>query len=157
MLLARFLAFLAIFLSIVALRLGSQTLLIAPPFAVTGYLVVFHPGTRYARPTGIVASYLVVIASSEMFEFLFGVTTLSLVLNVILVSVFITFTPWSHPPALALTIFSYLVHDSLSFVLASLAVLLIVTAADLAIRNVSVLRTMLGGSGAEVSGPSRDR
>ena len=139
----RFSLFFAIFLAIVGVIVVSKTLLIAPPYAVTAYLVVFNRGARYARPGSIVASYLAVIASSEVFELAFGVTLLALVLNVTLVSLFISFTPFSHPPALALTIFSYIVHDSVSFVATSLVVLLIVTVGDLAIGWAEPLRKLV--------------
>jgi hypothetical protein len=140
--------FLAIFLAIVAVIAVSRNLLIAPPYAVTAYLVVFNRGTKYAQPRSIAASYLVVIASSAAFEFALGITLLALVLNVVLVSMFIAFTPYSHPPALALTIFSYIVHDSLSFVLTSLVVLLIVTVADLLIERLPPLHERVDGASA---------
>jgi CBS-domain-containing membrane protein len=140
----RFSLYFALFLAIVGVIVVFKTLLIAPPYAVTAYLVVFNRGTKYAQPRSIVASYLVVIASSEAFEFAFGVTILALVLNVTLVSLFIAFTQFSHPPALALTIFSYIVHDSFNFVLTSLIVLLIVAAADIAMQRVGPIRKLLG-------------
>jgi hypothetical protein len=141
----RFSVFFTIFLAIVGVIVVAKTLLIAPPYAVTAYLVVFNRGTRYALPRSIVASYLVVIASSEAFELVFGVTVLALFLNVTVVSLFIAFTAYSHPPALALTIFSYIVHDSLSFVLTSLVVLIIVTMADVVLERVGSIRGALGG------------
>ena len=131
-----FLLFLAIFLAIVGVIVGSGTLLIAPPYAVTAYLLVFNRESRYSRPSSIAASYLVVIASSEAFEYVLGISVAALVLNVVVVSMFIAFTRYSHPPALALTIFSYLVHDSVAFVLSSLVVLLIVTVASVAIERI---------------------
>jgi CBS-domain-containing membrane protein len=140
---ARFALFFAIFLAMVGVIIGSKDLLIAPPYAVTAYLVVFNRGSRYAQPSSIVAAYLVVIASTGAFEFFLGVTVLTLVLNVALVSLFITLTPYTHPPALALTIFSYLVHDSLSFVLTSLVVLGIVVAADIIFGKVGPIRRLL--------------
>lgn len=130
-----FALFLAIFLAIVGVILGTGTLLIAPPFAVTAYLVVFNRSSHYSEPRAILASYLVVIATSEGFQYLLGLSTAALVLNVIVVAAFIAFTRYSHPPALALTIFSYIVHDSLSFVLSSLVVLAIVIVADVGIER----------------------
>jgi hypothetical protein len=44
-------------------------------------------------------------------------------MNVVLVSGFVSFTRFRHPPAIALTIFSYIVHETISFFLASLLVL----------------------------------
>jgi hypothetical protein len=139
----RFSLFLAVFLAIVGVIVVSKTLLIAPPYAVTAYLMVFNRGTKYAQPRSIVAAYLVVIASSVVFEYVLGVTLLALVLNVIVVSLFISFTPFSHPPALALTIFSYIVRDSPSFVLTSLVVLAIVALADVAMGRLAPLRRFL--------------
>lgn len=138
----RFSLFFALFLVIVAIITVSGTLLIAPPYAVTAYLVVFNRGSRYAKPASIAASYLVVILTSEVFEFAFGVTVVALVVNVTVVSLFIAFTRYSHPPALALTIFSYIVHDSLDFVLTSLVVLVIVTVADLVIERAGPLERL---------------
>jgi CBS-domain-containing membrane protein len=133
-------------LAIVGVIVVSRTLLIAPPYAVSAYLMVFNRGSRYAQPRNIVTSYLVVIASSVAFEYALGVTILALVLNVIVVSLFISFTPFSHPPALALTIFSYIVRDSPAFVLTSLVVLFIVTGADILIGRVGWIRRQLEGT-----------
>jgi hypothetical protein len=141
--LVRFGLFFAIFLAIVGVIVGSRNLLIAPPYAVTAYLMVFNRGSKYAQPKSIAAAYGVVIASSAAFEFFLGVTVVSLVLNVAVVSLFITLTPFSHPPALALTIFSYLVHDSPVFILTSLVVLLIVVVADIVLNRVGPIRRLL--------------
>ena len=135
--------FLAIFLGIVGVIVVSKTLLIAPPYAVSAYLMVFNRGAKYAQARSIAAAYGVVIASSVAFEYVLGVTILALVLNVIVVSLFISFTPFSHPPALALTIFSYIVRDSPAFVLTSVVVLIIVIAADVAIDHVGPIRRAL--------------
>jgi hypothetical protein len=139
----RFAVFFAIFLAIVGVIVLSKTLLIAPPYAVTAYLVVFNRGTKYAEPSSILASYLVVIGTTEIFQYAFGVTVPALVANVTVVALFIAFTKYSHPPALALTIFSYIVHESFSFVLTSLIVLLIVLVADLAIQRAGPLQRLL--------------
>lgn len=139
----KYVLFLSLFLVILGVIIVSKTLLIAPPYVVSAYLMVFHRGARYAQPQSIVAAYLVVIATSVGFEYALGVTVLALALNVIAVSLFITFTPFSHPPALALTVFSYFVRDSPSFVLTSLVVLLIVVAADVGIGRAGPLRKWL--------------
>ncbi len=139
----RFSIFLAIFLAIIGIIFASNDLLIAPPYAVTTYLVVFNPSSRYAQPRNIVASYLAVIASSELFEFLLGSTVLALALNVILVAGFISFTPYSHPPAVALAIFSLLIHDPPGFALTSVVVLIIVGAAAVVIPRIAPLRRWL--------------
>ncbi len=142
----QFLVFMAIFLAIVAVIYASKTFLIAPPYAVTAYLVVFNRGTKYAEPSSILASYLVVIGTTLAFESLFGVTLPTLVVNVTVVALFLSFTRFSHPPAIALTIFSYIVHDTVSFVLTSLVVLAIVIVADLVIRrSAGIQRLMQSG------------
>ncbi len=143
--LIQYLVFFAIFLAIVGIILGSRSLLIAPPYAVTAYLVVFNRGSKYAQLRSVVGSYLAVIALSGVFELVLGVTVLALVLNVAAVSLFITFTPYSHPPALALTIFSYIAHDSVAFSLTSLVVLVIVAGADAAITRIPQVRRLLEG------------
>lgn len=140
----RFLVFVALFLLIVGVILISRSLLIAPPYAVTAFLIVFDRDGKYAQPKSIVASYLVVVGSSELFVLALGVTYLALVLNVIVVSAFIALTRFAHPPALALTIFSYIAHDSLAFSLTSLIVLGIVVGADLLVHRNATLSRWLG-------------
>ncbi|MGI0067415.1 MAG: hypothetical protein ACREB9_03210 [Thermoplasmata archaeon] len=63
------------------------------------------------------------MASAALFQAALGLTVLALVLNVLVVSLFVTFTPFSHPPALALTIFSFIAHDTTTFTETSLIVL----------------------------------
>ena len=106
-------------------------------------MVIFAPRTAYARPQGIAASYLLVLVTAALFQFTLGVTVLALVANVLVVSLFITFSPLSHPPALALTIFSFIAHDTLSFTETSIVVLLIVLALSFAIEKLEPLRTAL--------------
>ena len=144
--------YLAIFLAIVGVILAFKSLLIAPPYAVSAYLIVFDRESKYARSRNIVVSYLFVIASSEAFTLVLGVTDLALVLNVLVVSVFITVTPYAHPPALALTIFSYIVHDPWSFTVTSLIVLGIVAAADALIDRTPRLRTALARPASPAAG-----
>ena len=135
--------FMAIFLAIVAVIYASKTFLIAPPYAVTAYLVVFNRGSKYAEPSSIFVSYLVVIGTTLVFEALFGVTLPTLVVNLTVVALFLSFTRFSHPPALALTIFSYIVHETVSFVLTSLVVLGIVIVADLVIRRSAAVQRLI--------------
>jgi len=139
----RFAVFFLLFLAIVAVIVLSKSLLIAPPYAVTAYLVVFNRGSKYAEPSSILGSYLVVIGTTELFQYTFGVTVPALVANVTVVGLFIAFTKYSHPPALALTIFSYIVHESVPFVLTSLVVLLIVIVAALVIQRAAPLQRLL--------------
>lgn len=148
---ARFLVFVALFLSIVGVILVSRSLLIAPPYAVTAFLIVFDRDGKYAQPKSIVTSYLVVIGSSELFVLTLGITYLALVLNVIVVSALIAFTSFAHPPALALTIFSYIAHDSVVFSLTSLVVLGIVVGADLIVHRNATLSRWLGGAAPDTT------
>jgi hypothetical protein len=141
--LTRFALFFVLFLAIVGVIVGSRNLLIAPPFAVTAYLVVFNRSSRYSRASSIAASYLVVIASSELLEYTLGTTVEALVVNVALVAAFITLTPLSHPPAIALTIFAYIVHDTTSVVLASVVVVIVVAVADVVFGRVKIVRDLL--------------
>ncbi|MEM0121052.1 MAG: HPP family protein [Thermoprotei archaeon] len=108
----------------VTLRRG--VFLIAPPYDVSAYLVIFEKQSRFSKPTSTVFSYIAVIVSSLILHYTLGDSVVSLALNVLIVAAFISFTRYSHPPALALTIFSYLTGDLLGFTLTSLLVLLII-------------------------------
>ncbi|MGC8495432.1 MAG: hypothetical protein ACP5SH_27290, partial [Syntrophobacteraceae bacterium] len=54
----------------------------------------------------------------------------------VLISAFITFTDFTHPPALALTVFSYLTHDQLAFMEASLLALTVIVASSPIINRI---------------------
>lgn len=141
---ARFLLFLVLFLAIVGVIASSPgVFLIAPPYAVTAYLIVFGPRERYAQPRNIVASYLVVLGSSAAFESVLGIGLVALALNVAVVALFIAFSGFAHPPALALTIFSYIVHDPVTFTLTSLIVLLIVVGIALVFARIPAVQRVL--------------
>ena len=132
----------------------SRVFLIAPPYAVTAYLIVFNHGERYARPRSIVASYLAVLASSAVFELFLGITLFALVANVVLISAFIAFSGYAHPPALALTIFSYLVHDPITFSLTSLVILGVLIGLGAVFERIPRLARILEqGNGGPPSAP----
>ncbi|PSN83047.1 hypothetical protein B9Q13_00935 [Candidatus Marsarchaeota G2 archaeon ECH_B_SAG-G16] len=101
-------------------------LLTAPPYDVTAYLVILESDLKFSKPECVVASYLVVIVTTLFFHALLGTNLLSITLNTITVATFISFTRFSHPPALALTIFSYLTSDLLGFAITSIIVLAII-------------------------------
>ena len=122
----KYMLFLGIFFSIIIITAEPGVFLLAPPYAVSAYLVIFERNTKYARPQCIASSYLLVIGSSELIHVVIGISLSALLLNVVVVSAFITFTKYSHPPALALTIFSYIVHSPISFAITSLIVLLVI-------------------------------
>ncbi len=130
-----YLLFLVILSFIIALIYMQKNFLLAPPYAVTAYLIVFGRGTKYADIKSVAMSYLVVVASSELIHLLVGTSLIALVANILIVSAFITFTDFSHPPAIALTIFSYIVHDTLSFSISSLLALCIVLVFDVLIKR----------------------
>ncbi len=130
-----FLLILAVIFSLVAIR-GS--FILAPPYAVSAYLVVFQRNTKYSSRESLIATYAIVILSSDAFHFLLGESLIGMILNVLIVSAFVTFTNLTHPPAIALTIFSYIAGDPLDFTISSGLSLLALLAASLIIENVSV-------------------
>lgn len=121
-----FIAFVCVSLIILFVTFHRGVFLLAPPYDVTAYLVVFEKESKFSKPTSVVFSYVMVIVTSTILHFLLGVGIISLTLNVLIVAAFIAFTRFTHPPALALTIFSYLTNDTLGFSLTSLLVLAII-------------------------------
>jgi hypothetical protein len=115
-----FLTILTVILSLIAIR-GEYIL--APPYAVSAYLVVFQRNTKYASRKSLLATYLLVIITSDIIHIVLGTGLDGLILNVIIISAFITFTEFSHPPAIALAIFSYIVADPLDFTISSILAL----------------------------------
>jgi hypothetical protein len=100
--------------------------LLAPPYAVTAYLIIFEHGGKFSKKKSVLFSYLFVIFSSEFIHLALGISPLYMTANVIIVSAFISFTGNNHPPAIALTIFSYIVHSTVYFALTSILVLLVI-------------------------------
>ncbi|MGC8608542.1 MAG: hypothetical protein ACP5UV_01580 [Thermoplasmata archaeon] len=96
---------------------------LAPPYAVTAYLVTMDPKGKYSRAENIALSYIIVIITTEILHFLLGFSYIPLIINVLIVSIFISYSKYSHPPAIALTIFSYIIHGTVPFVIASVSVL----------------------------------
>lgn len=113
---------------IIGITYASGLLLLAPPYGVTAYLATFERRSRFSTPENIVASYAVVIVSTEVLQSLYGHSAIAILLNVLIVSVFISFTTYEHPPAIALTMFSYIVHTTAAFILASIAILIVIVA-----------------------------
>ena len=118
-----YVAFLIIFAVILSLITIRGNYILAPPYAVSAYLVVFQRNTKYASRKSLAATYLLVIITSDIIHLAFGAALWGLILNVIIVSAFITFTEFSHPPAIALAIFSYIAGDPLDFTISSLLAL----------------------------------
>jgi hypothetical protein len=127
-----FLTILTVILSLIAIR-GDYIL--APPYAVSAYLVVFQRNTKYASRKSLLATYLLVIITSDIIHIVLGTGLDGLILNVIIISAFITFTEFSHPPAIALAIFSYIVADPLDFTISSILALAALLAGSLIIEK----------------------
>ncbi len=111
-----FLAILGVIFSLVELR-GDYIL--APPYAVSAYIIVFQRNTKYSSRSALAVTYFLVIVSSDFLHVILGNNLLGMILDVLVVSGFITFTNYSHPPAIALTIFSYLIASPLDFTISS--------------------------------------
>ena len=111
-----FLSILGAIFSLVELR-GDYIL--APPYAVSAYIIVFQRNTKYSSRKSLAVTYVLVIVSSDVLHVIFSGTLPGMILDVLVVSGFITFTNYSHPPAIALTIFSYLVASPLDFTVSS--------------------------------------
>ena len=134
--LKNYLIFLLVLSIIFACISINKSFLIAPPYAVTAYLVIFQGDTPNARIKNILSTYLLVIASSYLIHVLLGDTVPAMVFNLVLISAFITFTDFTHPPAIALTVFSYLTHDQLAFMEASLLALTVIVTSSLIINRI---------------------
>lgn len=122
----KYLEFVVLVSVIIAITSYKGLFLLAPPYAVSAYLATFEPSGKHSKRLCIIFSYFVVIVSTEFFHILIGISIISLILNVLVVSFFITFSRYSHPPAIALTIFSYIVHNSEIFVITSLIALAVI-------------------------------
>lgn len=125
-----FLAILGVIFSLMTIR-GNYIL--APPYAVSAYLIVFQRNTRYSSRQSLIATYTLVILSSDILHFLLGESLAGMVINVVIVSAFVTFTNLTHPPAIALTIFSYIAGNPLDFTISSVLSLGALVAASLII------------------------
>ena len=133
--LKKFSLFLVVFTIMMTVIAVQKSFLLAPPYAVSAYLLIFERESKFSRPENIAVSYVFVIISSEAIHLILGIDFTALMLNMLIVSAFISFTKYSHPPALALTIFSYIVHNSTDFIYTSLIVLAIIVVSDLFIKK----------------------
>ena len=111
---------------IISISSINSLFLIAPPYAVTAYLIIFEHGGKYSKKKSVLVSYLFVIFSSELIHLTLGISPVYMTVNVIVVSAFISVTDYKHPPAIALTIFSYIVHSTVYFAITSIMVLLVI-------------------------------
>ncbi|MCL4451421.1 MAG: HPP family protein [Candidatus Thermoplasmatota archaeon] len=123
--------YLIIFAVIVSLITIRGNYILAPPYAVSAYLVVFQRNTKYSSRKSLMSTYLLVIITSDIIHLALGAALDGLILNVIIISAFITFTELSHPPAIALAIFSYIAGDPLDFTISSFLALAALLASSL--------------------------
>lgn len=121
-----FLFYTATLLIIIAISSYGSLFLLAPPYAVSAYLMIFESKSKFSRKSFVAVSYIFVILSSEIIHISLGISLYSMALNVIIVSLFVSYSRYSHPPAIALAIFSYIVHNALSFAITSLIVLSVI-------------------------------
>ena len=112
-----FLSILSVIFSLIAIR---GDFILAPPYAVSAYLLVFQKDSGYSKRKCLIATYLVVIASSDLLHLLLLGGLAGIIIDVIVVSAFTTFTDLTHPPAIALAIFSYIIGSPLDFTISSL-------------------------------------
>ncbi len=127
-----FLALLGAIFSLITIR-GNYIL--APPYAVSAYLVVFQRNTKYSSRQSLAATYTLVILSSDTLHFILGESIIGMVLNVVIVSAFVTFTNFTHPPAIALTIFSFIAGNPLDFTISSVLSLVALLTVSLLIEK----------------------
>jgi len=133
-----FVIFLVTISLIVGITSSTDLLLLAPRYGVTAYLATFVRKSEFSKPEGIVLSYTIVILTTEVLQYFYGRSALAVLLNVFIVSAFISFTRFKHPPAIALTIFSYIIHTTVSFLLASIAVLAVIIAIHTLVGRINI-------------------
>lgn len=102
--------------------------LLAPPYAVSAYLVVFQRKSVSRRT--LTASYLMVVLTADLIHLTLGPSIAGMVVNVVVISAFITFSEMTHPPAIALVIFSYIAHNLADFTVSTLMVLVVLVASS---------------------------
>ncbi|CAC12464.1 hypothetical membrane protein [Thermoplasma acidophilum] len=127
--------FLIIFAVIVAISLVFRVALLAPPFAVSAYLITVAHRGKYSMPESVLISYIAVILITTAFHLSIGVGPISLYLTTLAVAAIITFTKYSHPPAIALAIFSFIVHSDVIFAESSLIIVAVLVVSDILIHR----------------------
>lgn len=135
-----YLVFLAITSFVLFLISFGKDFLLAPPYAVSAYLLVFRQESHYHNAKSVFATYLLVITGSDLTHFIAGANVIGMLSNVVIVSAFITFTNLSHPPAIALSIFSYITNNPLDFTISSLLALLALVISTILIEKYSVTK-----------------
>ena len=130
-----YMVFLVIIGVIFAFTFFRGEYILAPPYAVSAYLIVFERKTVYSKKKSIIATYLLVILLSDLSQIIIGTGIAEMILNVVIISAFITFTKMSHPPAIALAIFSFIVSDPVEFTISSLFSLAVLLASSYIIEK----------------------
>lgn len=127
-----FLVYTVAILVIIAISFYDSLFLLAPPYAVSAYLMIFENQSKFSKKSYVAVSYLFVILSSKIIHLALGISTYFMALNVVIVSLFISYSKFSHSPAIALTIFSYIVHNTIFFAFTSVVVLLAIILTSIA-------------------------
>lgn len=104
---------------IICITSSTGLLLLAPPYSVTAYLAIFERKSEFSSIEGVVLSYTVVIASTEVLRSLLGTSALVVLVSVFMVSAFVSITRFKHPPAMGLAISSYTISIGVLFIIAS--------------------------------------
>jgi hypothetical protein len=115
----------------------THLLLLAPPLGVTVYLATLARRSDASRPEVVAGSYAFVMASTLVLQTVLGFSTVTAVTNVLLVSAFIFFTRFKHPPAVALTLFSFIAHTTVTLVLTVAVFLAIVIGIQFAVERIN--------------------
>jgi len=121
-----YLIFVSCTIIILLITLDRNLFLLAPPYAVTAYLMIFERRVKFSKTSSVLVSYIAVIVVTTILHFAFGRSEFSLALSIILMSAFISFTKFSHPPVIALAIFSYYTDNIFSFIITTLVILAII-------------------------------
>ena len=132
------------FITIIVIGSSFDNLfLVAPPYAVSLYLIILESKSKFSNKKNIIFSYSFVILTTEVIHVIIGIGTISLLINLILVSIFISFSKFSHPPAIALTIFSYIEHQLTAFTIDSIVIMGVVIIAELVNDRIEVFQNRI--------------
>lgn len=132
------------FISLIVIGASFDNLfLVAPPYAVSLYLTTFESKSKFSRKKNIIISYSFVIVTTELIHVIMGIGTIPLLVNLILVSAFISFSGYSHPPAIALTIFSYIEHQLTAFTIDSIVIMGVIIIAAIVNEKIEAIQGSL--------------
>ena len=106
-------------------------------------MIIVESKSKFSNKKNIIFSYSFVILTTEVIHVIIGIGTISLLINLILVSIFISFSKFSHPPAIALTIFSYIEHQLTAFTIDSIVIMGVVIIAELVNDRIEVFQNRI--------------